>query len=176
MKILKQPEKKTYERDAQLTKTVVDIIDNVRTNGDQALVEYAAKFDKMDIQTVRVDPEEVRAAYSKVDPETLEAIKFSAGQIRFFAEKQRECLKDLDIQSQVPGLEIGHRMVPVERCGCYVPAGRHPLPSSALMGVVTAKVAGVKQVAACSPSIPPCWWPWISRGRMRSTAWAGPRP
>ena len=117
MKILKQPEKKTYERDAQLTKTVVDIIDNVRTNGDQALVEYAAKFDKMDIQTVRVDPEEVRAAYSKVDSETLEAIKFSAGQIRFFAEKQRECLKDLDIQSQVPGLEIGHRMVPVERCG-----------------------------------------------------------
>lgn len=154
MKILKQPEKKTYERDAQLTKTVVDIIDNVRTNGDQALVEYAAKFDKMDIQTVWVDPEQVKAAYGKVDPETLEAIRFSAGQIRFFAEQQRGCLKDLDIQGKVPGLEIGHRMVPVERCGCYVPAGRHPLPSSALMGVVTAKVAGVKQVAACSPAFP----------------------
>ena len=80
-KIHKQPEKKTYERDAQLTKTVVDIIDNVRTNGDQALVEYAAKFDKMDIQTVRVDPEQVKAAYGKVDPETLEAIRFSAGQM-----------------------------------------------------------------------------------------------
>ncbi len=154
MKVLKQPEKKTYQRDAQLTKTVMDIIDNVRANGDQALIEYAAKFDKMEIQTVRVSPETVKAAYDKVDPETIEAIRFSAGQIRFFAQQQRSCLKDLDIPSLVPGLEIGHRMVPVERCGCYVPAGRHPLPSSALMGVVTAKVAGVKQVAACSPAFP----------------------
>ncbi|MEM5779691.1 MAG: histidinol dehydrogenase [Lawsonibacter sp.] len=151
MKVLKQPEKKTYERDAQLTKAVMDIIDNVRANGDQALAAYAAQFDKMDIQTVRVNPETVQAAYAKVEPETIEAIRFSADQIRFFAERQRECLKDLDIQGKVAGLEIGHRMVPVERCGCYVPAGRHPLPSSALMGVVTAKVAGVKQVAACSP-------------------------
>jgi len=154
VKVLKQPEKKTYQRDAQLTKTVMDIIDNVRANGDQALIEYAAKFDKMEIQTVRVSPETVKAAYDKVDPETIEAIRFSAGQIRFFAQQQRSCLKDLDIPSLVPGLEIGHRMVPVERCGCYVPAGRHPLPSSALMGVVTAKVAGVKQVAACSPAFP----------------------
>lgn len=151
MKILKQPEKKTYERDSQLTKAVMEIIDNVRANGDKALIEYAAKFDKMDIQTVKVDAETIKAAYDKVDAETIEAIKFSASQIRFFAEQQRECLKDLNIQSKVPGLEIGHRMVPVERCGCYVPAGRHPLPSSALMGVVTAKVAGVKHVAACSP-------------------------
>lgn len=156
MKVLKQPEKKTYERDAQLTHTVLDIIDDVRARGDEALIAYAAKFDKMEIETVRVDPETVKVAYDKVDPETIEAIRFSAGQIRFFAEKQRECLKDLDIQSRVPGLEIGHRMVPVERCGCYVPAGRHPLPSSALMGIVTAKVAGVKHVAACSPAFQGC--------------------
>lgn len=152
MKILKQPEKKTYERDSQLTKAVMDIIDNVRTNGDRALIEYAAKFDKMEIKSVKVDPVTVKAAYDQVDPETIEAIRFSADQIRFFAEKQRECLSDLDIQSKVEGLEIGHRMIPVERCGCYVPAGRHPLPSSALMGVITAKVAGVKQVVACSPA------------------------
>ena len=151
MKIIKQPEKKTYERDENLTRTVMDILDNVRENGDKALIEYAAKFDKMDIKTVRVDPELVKAAYHQVDEATLEAIRFSADQIRFFAEQQRTCLKDLDIQSKVPGLEIGHRMVPIERVGCYVPAGRHPLPSSALMGIITAKVAGVKEVAACSP-------------------------
>lgn len=156
MKVLKQPEKRTYERDAPLTQTVMDIIDNVRANGDQALIEYAAKFDKMDIQSVKVDAETVKAAYDKVDAETIEAIKFSAGQIRFFAEKQRDCLKDLDIPGKIPGLEIGHRMVPVERCGCYVPAGRHPLPSSALMGVITAKVAGVQHVAACSPAFQGC--------------------
>lgn len=152
MKILKQPEKKTYERDVQLTKTVMDIIDNVRTHGDQALIEYAAKFDHTAMKTIKISEETVRAAYDQVDSKTVETIRFSADQIRFFAEKQRECLKDLDIQTKVPGLEVGHRMIPVERCGCYVPAGRHPLPSSALMGVIPAKVAGVKQVAACSPS------------------------
>lgn len=152
MNVLKQPMKKTYERDAQLTQTVMDIIDHVRKDGDKALLEYAAKFDHVELDSVRVSPEAVKAAYSQVDADTLEAIRFSASQIRFFAEEQRKCLKDLDIQSRIPGLEIGHRMIPVERCGCYVPAGRHPLPSSALMGIVTAKVAGVKQVAACSPA------------------------
>ena len=98
----------------------------------------------------------MKAAYSQVDEETLNAIRFSAGQIRFFAQEQRKCLKDLHIQSKVPGLEIGHRMIPVEACGCYVPAGRHPLPSSALMGIVTAKVAGVQRVAACSPAVQGC--------------------
>ena len=132
MKILKQAEKKTYQRDAALTHTVMDIIENVQTNGDKALIEYAAKFDHMDIDTVRISPEQVKAAYEQVDEETIETIRFAAGQIRFFAEKQRECLKDLNIPSRVEGVEIGHRMIPVDRCGCYVPAGRHPLPSSAL--------------------------------------------
>ena len=77
MKIIKQPEKKTYERDENLTRTVMDILDNVRENGDKALIEYAAKFDKMDIKTVRVDPELVKAAYHQVDEATLEAIRFS---------------------------------------------------------------------------------------------------
>ena len=70
MKIIKQPEKKTYERDENLTRTVMDILDNVRENGDKALIEYAAKFDKMDIKTVRVDPELVKAAYHQVDEAT----------------------------------------------------------------------------------------------------------
>ena len=152
MKILKQAEKKTYQRDSALTKTVMDIIDNVCENGDRALIEYAAKFDHMNIETVKIGKEAVAAAYEQVDQDTIETIRFAAGQIRYFAEKQRECLKDLDIPGKVEGLEIGHRMIPVERCGCYVPAGRHPLPSSALMGIVTAKAAGVKQVAACSPA------------------------
>lgn len=121
MKILKQAEKKTYQRDAALTHTVMDIIENVQTNGDKALIEYAAKFDHMDIDTVRISPEQVKAAYEQVDEETIETLRFAAGQIRFFAEKQRECLKDLNIPSRVEGVEIGHRMIPVDRCGCYVP-------------------------------------------------------
>ena len=152
MKILKEPQKKTYERDAQLTKTVADIIAHVRQAQDQALREYAVKFDRMEIETVKVGQEAIRAAYEAVDEETLDAIRFSAGQIRFFAEKQKECLKELDLPGKIEGLEIGHRMIPVERAGCYVPAGRHPLPSSALMGILTAKVAGVPHVVACSPA------------------------
>lgn len=152
MKIIKKPEKKTYERDSQLTRTVLDIIDNVKENGDKALIEYAQKFDGIALDTVKISKEEVKAAYEKVDAATVEAIRFAAGQIKFFAEKQRECLLDLNIDSQVAGVEIGHRMIPVDRCGCYVPAGRHPLPSSALMGIVPAKVAGVGKVCACSPA------------------------
>lgn len=152
MKTIKSAEKKTYKRDRELTESVMNIIDNVRENGDSALIEYARKFDNVDVDSIRVSEEEVRSAYDKVDSETLEAIRFAESQIRFFAEKQRECLKDLTVQSKVPGLELGHRMIPIERVGCYVPAGRHPLPSSALMGIVTAKVAGVKEVIACSPA------------------------
>lgn len=152
MKVLKQPEKKTYERDAQLTKTVADIIYNVKSNGDKALIEYAEKFDGVKLDAVKVDRAAIEKAYTLVEPEVIETLRFSAEQIRFFAEKQRGCLTDLNIQSRIPGVELGHRMVPVEICGCYVPAGRHPLPSTALMSIIPAKVAGVKRIEACSPA------------------------
>lgn len=153
MKVIKAAERKTYQRDSELIRTVADIMDRVKIEGDAALLSYAERFDHVQLPGVRVSPETVKAAYDKVDPETVEAIRFAAGQIRYFAEQQKTCLKDLHIQSKVEGLEVGHRMIPVDRCGCYVPAGRHPLPSSALMGIVTAKVAGVKSVAACSPAV-----------------------
>lgn len=152
MEIIKQAEKKTYERDAALTEAVAGIIEQVKARGDKALIDCAAKFDHIDRTAIRISPQEVKDAYEKIDEDTLKAIRFSAEQIRFFAEKQRECLKDLHIPGRIPGLTVGHRMIPVESCGCYVPAGRHPLPSSALMGIVTARAAGVSHVVACSPA------------------------
>lgn len=128
------------------------IIDHVRDEGDRALLKYAEDFDGVHMESVQVDISSIKKAYDLIDRDTLDAIRFAENQIRFFAEKQKECLKDLNIMGNVEGLELGHRMVPVERAGCYVPAGRHPLPSSALMGIVTAKVAGVKEVVACSPA------------------------
>ena len=104
MKTIKSAEKKTYKRDRELTESVMNIIDNVRENGDNALFEYARKFDNIDVDSIRVSEEEVKSAYDKIDSETLEAIRFAESQIRFFAEKQRECLKDLTVQSKVPGL------------------------------------------------------------------------
>lgn len=127
MKVIKAAERKTYQRDSELIRTVADIMDRVKTEGDAALLSYAERFDHVQLPGVRVSPETVKAAYDKVDPETVEAIRFAAGAIRYFAEQQKTCLKDLHIQSKVEGLEVGHRMIPVDRCGCYVP-GR---PSSA---------------------------------------------
>ncbi|MDO4960583.1 MAG: histidinol dehydrogenase [Eubacteriales bacterium] len=152
MKIIKQPLAGSHARDSQLTKLVADIIDKVQAEGDSALLSYTEQFDRVKLSLLRVDEATIKAAYDQVEPETVETLKFAAGQIEYFATRQRECLKELSIESKVPGLEIGHRMVPVDRCACYVPAGRHPLPSSALMTIINARVAGVKEIAACSPA------------------------
>lgn len=151
MKAIKKAEKKTYQRDAALTSTVMDIIDEVRAHGDDALVRYAKKFDHIDIASVKVPPEDVKKAHEQVSADTVKHIRFAAEQIRFFAQEQLKCLQPLHINGKVEGLELGHRLVPVESCGCYIPSGRYPLPSSALMSVIVAKVAGVKHAAACSP-------------------------
>lgn len=152
MEAIKTAEKKTYQRDRNLTETVLEILDSVRSRGDAALLELAKKFDHVDRAGVRVDRAEREAAYRQVEQETVEHLRFAAGQIRWFAEQQLQCMQPLDVQSRIPGVELGHRLVPVEKCGCYIPSGRYPLPSSALMSVITAKVAGVKHVAACSPA------------------------
>lgn len=153
MKTIKQPTAENHQRDSELTNVVSGIIDRVRKEGDRALLAYAEQFDHVKLKALKVDRETIRAAYDLIDAETLETIRFSASQIETFAKAQRECLKDLNMQSRIPGLEIGHRMIPVERCACYVPAGLHPLPSTALMTIITAKCAGVEHIAACSPAV-----------------------
>ncbi|WP_010255733.1 histidinol dehydrogenase [Treponema primitia] len=150
---IKGAEKKTYKRDQELTKTVMNIIDDVRTHGEAALIAYAEKFDHVKIAGVKVDSSAVTEAYKQVPPETVQHIRFAAGRIRDFAKKQLDCIKPLHYTSDIPGVELGHRLVPVEKCGCYIPSGRYPLPSTALMSVAVAKVAGVKYAAACSPPV-----------------------
>lgn len=152
MNVIKQAEKKTYQRDHALTKTVLDIIDAVQTKGDQTLIDLAKKFDKIDVTSVRITPQQVKTAYTLVSQETVQHITFAAEQIRWFAEQQMGCMQPLNVQSKVAGVELGHRLVPIEKVGCYIPSGRYPLPSSALMSIIVAKVAGVKHVAACSPA------------------------
>lgn len=152
MKVIKKAEKKTYQRSQELTNTVSSIIDDVREHGDKTLIALAKKFDGIDIASVKVDRAQIEKAYEQVSEETIQHFRFAAKQIKFFAEQQLKCMQPLNLVSEVPGLELGHRLIPVEKCGCYIPSGRHPLPSSALMSVIVAKVAGVKHVAACSPA------------------------
>jgi len=147
----KKAERNLGEEKASVEQVVRDILRNVQENGDKAILEYTSKFDGIDLGAVRVPREALKEAYSHVTPETVENLKFAAGRIRDFAEHQKACLRELRYEIS-PGVTLGHRLVPIESCGCYVPAGRYPLPSSALMSIIPAKVAGVKRVAACSPA------------------------
>lgn len=139
-------------RDAQATKAVADIICEVRQHGDQALRDFAKKFDHADLTQLRVTKEEIKKAYEQVEDKVVESFQKAAAQISFYAKEQLSCIKPLDIQSPVAGVELGHRLIPVDGAGLYVPGGRFPLPSTALMLTIPAKIAGVKRVAACSPA------------------------
>jgi histidinol dehydrogenase/sulfopropanediol 3-dehydrogenase len=151
--LIKQAHKKAAGQDEELTRTAREIINNVRARGEKALLDYAERFDKAHLETVRVNRETVLEAYDKTPAQTVEALKYAHRRIKNFAIRQRECLQDCRLKDEINGVEIGYRLLPVESCGCYVPAGRHPLPSSALMSITTAKAAGVQRVAACSPPV-----------------------
>jgi histidinol dehydrogenase/sulfopropanediol 3-dehydrogenase len=151
MKTIKAAPQKGHRRDPELTKAVADIIAAVADQGEGALLALTGRFDQVKLESVKVDPEGIRRARESVSGETLEQLRFAASRIRDFAERQLGCLKPLQYTGSIPGVELGHRLIPVNRCGCYVPGGRYPLPSSALMSIVTAKAAGVPWVAACSP-------------------------
>lgn len=152
MRMYKEAARKTYERSAEVTGLVSEIIENVKTGGDKEILALTKKFDAIEMEAVKVGREEIDRAYSLVSEETITAIKEAAAQIRFFAERQLACMNSLTTASPVAGVTLGHRLIPVETVGAYVPAGRYPLPSTALMLTIPAKVAGVKTVVACSPA------------------------
>ncbi len=152
MKFYKQATEEKEVRDAQATKTVADIICNVRTNKDQALKDYALEFDKTELTTLRVSKEEIQNAYHQVDAHVVESFRKAAKQIEFYAKKQFECMKPLNVLSPIEGVTLGHRLIPVDAAGLYVPGGRFPLPSTALMLAIPAKIAGVQRIIACSPA------------------------
>ncbi|MCR5155509.1 MAG: histidinol dehydrogenase [Butyrivibrio sp.] len=130
--------------------TVNDIINDIRKNGDKALFEYTQKFDKctLDANTVRITPEEIKEAYEALDPEFIEVMKKSAENIRVFHEKQK---RNTWIDTKEDGSILGQRILPIEISGVYVPGGKAAYPSSVLMNVVPAKVAGVERIVMCTP-------------------------
>lgn len=153
MKWIKEPlaDKEFSSTEKLKTETIVkEIIEKVKSSGDQALLEMTAKFDQVNLDSVKVSKSAIKAAYQDVDKDTANTVARAAENIKRFATEQLSTLKPLEYES-MPGVTLGHRLVPVESVGCYVPAGRYPLPSSALMSIIPAKVAGVKRVAACAP-------------------------
>jgi sulfopropanediol 3-dehydrogenase len=133
-----------------VTKTVNAIISDVRARGDEAVREHSARLDRWEPESFRVSPEEVERHLAAVDARTLDDIRFAQAQVRAFAEAQRATLSDLEVEMR-PGVVLGHRHLPVGEVGAYVPGGRYPMVASAHMTVLTAKVAGVRRVAACTP-------------------------
>nr|WP_297764374.1 histidinol dehydrogenase [uncultured Butyrivibrio sp.] len=132
---------------------VNDIIENVRNNGDKALFEYTSKFDKcqLDKDSVKVTSQEIKDAYKKLNPDLIEVMKKSAENIRVFHEKQK---RNSWIETREDGSILGMRIIPIEISGVYVPGGKAAYPSSVLMNVVPAKVAGVERIVMCTPPGP----------------------
>jgi len=133
-----------------LQATVSGIIEQVRREGDSALRLLTAKFDKVERQVIAVSEEEKQASWQVVPQQIVEDLRFAAKNIRTFAELQRSSLSESELEI-LPGVHVGHRLIPLASAGIYVPGGRYPLPSTALMGIIPARVAGVPRIVAVSP-------------------------
>lgn len=153
MRIIKKAKERTAEDDRQLRNTVSEIIENVCTNGDDALRAYSDRFDGFVRGAFRVGREEIEAAYEQMDPAFIEDLKAARGNIEAFAKAQLASMSELKDFSPQPGIYLGHKIIPVSSCCCYVPGGRYPLFSTALMLITPAKVAGVKRVVATAPVV-----------------------
>lgn len=148
---LKAPHRSATQDTAQLGATVTGILDAVRTRGDEAVAEFSAKFDKSDLKTFEVSAAERQAAVAELDPQTRADTEFAIANVTAFAKAQLATILPLPDFQPLPGVHMGHRVIPIGRVGCYVPGGRYPLLSAPVMTIVPAKVAGVAEVIACLP-------------------------
>ncbi|MDP7426350.1 MAG: histidinol dehydrogenase [Rhodospirillales bacterium] len=138
------------DADAKVRETVENILDDIKARGDAALKDYSEKFDNWRPDNFQVSRAEIDVCYDQVTEQNIEDIEFAQAQVRGFAEIQKAALIDVE-QETLPGVILGHKNIPVNSVGCYVPGGKYPMVASAHMSVVTAKVAGVKRIAACAP-------------------------
>ena len=138
------------EVDAQIQKTVETILADIENHGDTAIRELSVRFDNWSPNSFLLSKKEIDELIAMVSDQTIEDIQFAQTQIRNFAEVQRSALRDVEVET-IPGVTLGHKNIPVESVGCYVPGGRYPMVASAHMSIVTARVAGVNRIIACTP-------------------------
>ena len=145
-----KPADQKAEISATVRATVEGILADIEKRGEVAVHEYSAKFDKWDPASFRLSSEEIAACIDSLPEQAIEDIRFAQTQIKRFAQIQMLSIRDVEIET-LPGVVLGHKNIPINSVGCYVPGGKYPLLASAHMGVLTAKVAGVKRVIACAP-------------------------
>jgi len=136
--------------DAQVRATVEGILTDIATRGDAAVRELSVKFDGWDRKDFRLTDREIRDCMEELPKRDIEDIKFAQVQVRNFAQHQKDSLREVEVET-LPGVILGHKILPVSSVGCYVPGGKYPMVASAHMSVVTAKVAGVGHIATCAP-------------------------
>jgi len=134
----------------QVRDTVESILADIEARGDEAVRGLSIKFDQWDRDSYRLTDAEIQACIDTLSPQDLKDIEFAQTQVRNFAQIQRDSMKDVEVET-LPGVVLGHRNLPLNAAGCYVPGGKYPLLASAHMSVITAKVAGVPRVATCAP-------------------------
>jgi sulfopropanediol 3-dehydrogenase len=138
------------ESNKKVQSIVEDILSAIEKNGDEAVRKYSETFDKWTPKSFRLSKEDITTCYDELSEQVISDIRWAQAQVRNFAQIQRDSMKDVEIET-LPGVTLGHKHIPMESVGCYVPGGKYPLVASAHMSVVTAKVAGVKRVIACAP-------------------------
>jgi sulfopropanediol 3-dehydrogenase len=147
-----KPADQRAEDDAAVRATVESVLADIEARGDAAIRDLSVKFDRYDPPAFRLTPSEIEAAMQKVAPRDMEDIRFAQTQIRTFAQAQRAALQDIEVET-LPGVILGHRNIPVQSVGCYVPGGKFPMVASAHMSVLTAAVAGVPRIIASAPPV-----------------------
>lgn len=138
------------EDDARVRQTVESILADIAKRGNAAVRELSAKFDGWTRDDYRLTDKEIKECISQLSERDLEDIRFAQEQVRNFAQHQRETIRDLEVET-LPGIWLGHKNIPVNSVGCYVPGGKYPLLASAHMSIITARVAGVERVITCAP-------------------------
>jgi sulfopropanediol 3-dehydrogenase len=151
---LKTAPTKTFADTAQqdVAERVRAIIGDIRENGDAAVRRYAEQFDGWSPESYRLSDDEIEQIMGTLDPQVITDIEFVQAQVRRFAQAQRDSLVDIEVET-LPGVFLGQKHVPVQAAGAYIPGGKYPLTASAHMTIITAKVAGVPRVVACTPPI-----------------------
>lgn len=145
-----KPVETKAELNAQVRSTVESIIRDIEQQGEAAVRTYSERFDQWNPPSLRLSQDEIQACIDSLSAQAIEDIKFAQAQIRRFAQIQLMSMRDVEVET-LPGVVLGHKNIPVNSVGCYIPGGKYPLLASAHMSVLTAKVAGVKRVIACAP-------------------------
>jgi len=135
---------------AKVRGTVEEILADIEKRGDVAVRALSKKFDNWNPKDFKLSKAEIDECVKSLPKQVIEDIKFAQAQIRNFAQIQRDSLRDVEVET-LPGVVLGHKNIPVNSVGCYVPGGKYPMVASAHMSIVTAKVAGVKRIIACAP-------------------------